>query len=216
MYLVTSFFIELTAAPALAIITGEVSACINLRPRLEPKGYGFKLRYPTKWALKTAIRRDYRGLAIANAQRLKQPCEENVWQFEPVDNKWRLLNAASGTYMLAPDHTINEGVVGGTPPDVFTFIDSDGSYQIQLVDEPLVLYLGDSTDGTQRGSNCRSSFRPPMAETTNSSGTCTRLKIEVPSRLQWAQLAQLMDSVVNCYCGVISWYMFHMKHFFLR
>ncbi|KAF9810407.1 hypothetical protein IEO21_06944 [Rhodonia placenta] len=88
-----------------------------------------------------------------NAGNLNQLVRHNGhrrWQFEAVnDNTWKLLNAASGTYMLAPVHAINEGVVGGTPPDVFTLIDSDGSYQIQLVDEPLVLYLGDSTDGTQ-------------------------------------------------------------------
>ncbi|OSX68056.1 carbohydrate-binding module family 13 protein [Postia placenta MAD-698-R-SB12] len=48
-----------------------------------------------------------------NANNLNQ-----LWQFEPVnDNTWKLLNAASGTYMLGPVHAINEGVVGGTPPD---------------------------------------------------------------------------------------------------
>ncbi|EED84786.1 predicted protein [Postia placenta Mad-698-R] len=73
-----------------------------------------------------------------------------LWQFEPVGNDtWKLLNAASGTYALAPIHALNKGLVGGTPPDLFTFIDSDGSYQIKLADEPLVLYLANGLDDTQ-------------------------------------------------------------------
>ncbi|KAF9818472.1 hypothetical protein IEO21_02710 [Rhodonia placenta] len=89
----------------------------------------------------------------ANADNLNQLVRHNEhrhWQFEKVgDNKWKILNAASGTYILVPVHAINQGVVGGTPPDVFTLIDSDGSYQIKLLGEALVLYLGSSVNYTQ-------------------------------------------------------------------
>ncbi|OSX68072.1 carbohydrate-binding module family 13 protein [Postia placenta MAD-698-R-SB12] len=95
---------------------------------------------------------DTKVQGYTNAENLNQLVRHNehrYWQFEKVgDNKWKILNAASGTYILAPVHAINQAVVGGTPPDVFTFIDSDGSYQIKLVDESLVLYLGSSEDTT--------------------------------------------------------------------
>ncbi|OSX68051.1 carbohydrate-binding module family 13 protein, partial [Postia placenta MAD-698-R-SB12] len=75
------------------------------------------------------------------------------WTVEPVacisDNAWKIMNAASGTYAVAPVHAVNQGIVGGMPPDTFTFIDNDGWYQIKLADESLVLYLANGDDATQ-------------------------------------------------------------------
>lgn len=83
-----------------------------------------------------------------DAQNLNQ-----LWTVEPVacisDNAWKIMNAASGTYAVAPVHAVNQGIVGGMPPDTFTFIDNDGWYQIKLADESLVLYLANGDDATQ-------------------------------------------------------------------
>lgn len=83
------------------------------------------------------------------AQAIPPWINDELWQLEPAgDNMWNLLNSRSGTYLRAPIHADNQGLVGGTPPDVFEFTDFDGSYQIGVTDEPLVLYLADDENGT--------------------------------------------------------------------
>ncbi|EED84751.1 predicted protein [Postia placenta Mad-698-R] len=83
-----------------------------------------------------------------NLNQLVRHNERRCWQFEPVnDNTWKLLNAASGTYMLGPVHAINEGVVGGTPPD--ELCSSTPTGRITRVKLQIVLQAADGGDNNQ-------------------------------------------------------------------